>query len=60
MLFGVARGALIVGILVLLAGLTPLPLDPWWDQSVLILPFEQLALEVRRFLPPEIAAYFQY
>ena len=32
-IFGVARGAAIVAILVLLAGLTPVPQDPWWQDS---------------------------
>lgn len=54
MVFGIARGAVIVTVLVLLARLTPLPEDPWWDESVFIAPFEQAASELERFLPPEI------
>jgi len=60
MVFGAARGALIVGLLVLLAGLTALPRDRWWQQSVLIVHFQALALEVRSFLPAEIAGYFNF
>ncbi|NCF83244.1 MAG: CvpA family protein, partial [Proteobacteria bacterium] len=32
--FGIARGIVIVAILVLLAGLTALPKDPWWRESI--------------------------
>ena len=49
--FGVARGALVVGVLVLIARLTPLPQDPWWEQSVLLGRFEAMALWMRSYLP---------
>ena len=55
MVFGIARGGVIVTVLVLLAHLTPLPEDPWWDESVLIAPFERAASELERFLPPEVS-----
>ncbi|MGH8522134.1 MAG: CvpA family protein [Gammaproteobacteria bacterium] len=58
--FGVARGALVVGVLVLMAGLTPLPQDPWWEQSVLLGRFEAMALWLRSYLPPGVAAYFTF
>ncbi|HYY15797.1 MAG TPA: CvpA family protein, partial [Gammaproteobacteria bacterium] len=35
-LFGMARGIAIVAIMVLMAGLTPLPQDPWWKESLLL------------------------
>ncbi|MGI9333465.1 MAG: CvpA family protein [Gammaproteobacteria bacterium] len=60
MLFGAARGALIIGVLVLLAGLTALPRDRWWRQSVFVPHFERAALEVRDLLPPEIAGRIRY
>lgn len=53
--FGVARGAVIVGILVLLAGLTALPRDPWWREATLIPHFQRLAVQIRIMLPPEVA-----
>ncbi len=55
MVFGIARGGVIVTVLVLLAHLTPLPEDPWWNESVLIGPFERAASELERFLPPEVS-----
>jgi len=53
--FGVARGGVIVAILVLLAGLTPLPQDPWWQDSQLLGYFQELAMWMRSYLPNEIA-----
>ena len=58
--FGTVRGALVVGILVLLAGFTAVPHDPWWDQSVLLKHFESMAVQLRGFLPPDIAANINY
>ena len=60
LLFGAARGAIIVAVLVLVAGLTTLPRDPWWRQSMLVPHFERAALEVRDLLPQEIAGRIRY
>jgi membrane protein required for colicin V production len=60
MVFGGARGVLLVAALVLLAGLTPLPEDPWWQSSVLVPYFEELALWLRDLLPSDIAERFRY
>ena len=58
--FGVARGGVIVAILVLLAGLTLLPQDPWWQDSQLLGYFEELAIWMRNFLPAEFADKINY
>ncbi|MCU7880036.1 MAG: CvpA family protein [Candidatus Thiodiazotropha sp. (ex Lucinoma aequizonata)] len=58
--FGVARGAVVVAILVLLAGLTPFPNDSWWQASRLIPYFQDMALWLKSFLPDDIAASFHY
>ena len=58
--FGVARGGLIIAILVLLAGLTPLPQDPWWQESQFLGYFEEFALWMRNFLPSDIASNISY
>jgi len=58
--FGVARGAVIVAILVLLAGLTPLPAESWWHESLLLVHFQDMALWLRSFLPADIAGYIRY
>ncbi len=60
LLFGVARGALIVAILVILAGVTPLPEDAWWKQSKLIPPFQSLALWLRGQIPSGLAAQIKF
>jgi membrane protein required for colicin V production len=60
MLFGLARGGVLVAILVLLAGLTPLPNDPWWPESALIGRFEALADWLIGLLPPDVAEHFRF
>jgi len=51
MIFGITRGLIVVSIIVMLAGLTPLPEDPWWKESVLIPPFQSLAVWLRDLMP---------
>jgi membrane protein required for colicin V production len=58
--FGIARGVMVVGVLVLLAGLTQLPQDPWWQESVFLKHFVELAQWMSSFLPADIAANIQY
>jgi len=58
--FGIARGTVIVAILVLMAGLTQLPADPWWNDSIFIVHFQNMAIWLKTFLPDDIAANFQY
>lgn len=59
-IFGTLRGIAVVALLVLLAGLTALPQDPWWQASVFMPYFEKLALWLTGFFPPDIAAEFSY
>lgn len=58
--FGVLRGIVITGVLVLLAGLTPLPRDPWWGQSILLPHLVELANEIRAFLPPDVREQIRF
>jgi membrane protein required for colicin V production len=58
--FGALRAIAIVAVIVLLAGLTPLPDDPWWRQSQLLPYFEPLALWLRDLLPAEYLEYFRF
>lgn len=60
LVFGLARGVLLVSALVLLAGFTPLPRDPWWRASQLIPPFQSMALWIKTLLPAEIAGQVAY
>lgn len=57
--FGVARGGVVVSMLVLLAGLTTIPQDPWWGESVLIGYFQEFAIYLRTNVAPDIQRYFQ-
>jgi len=59
-IFGIARGTVIVAILVLMAGLTQLPADPWWQDSIFIKHFQEMAIWLKGFLPEDIAANFHY
>ena len=58
--FGAGRGVIIAAILVTLAGLTPLPRDPWWRQSKLLPHFQQVAVKLRALLPAEIGRYIDF
>ena len=60
MLFGIVRGVFVVAVLVFLAGLTPLPQDAWWRESLFMPHFQELALWLRDFLPADVAQYFSY
>ena len=60
MVFGLARGVIIAAILVLLAGLTPLPRDPWWRESVLLPHFQAIAEQLRAALPADVADYIKF
>lgn len=52
--FGAARGAALVALLVFLLALTPITEDPWWDQSRLIGQFQLLADVILSTVPPEV------
>ena len=56
--FGGARGVLIVTMLVLLAGLTPMPNESWWQESTLIDYFSEIALWIKEILPQDVAGQF--
>lgn len=58
--FGFVRGAAIIVLLVLAAGATPLPKDAWWQQAHLLSYFQDSALWLRGYLPPELAQYIRF
>ena len=60
MIFGAARGVLLVAILVLLAGLTSLPNEDWWLESTLVGYFQELSFWLRDLLPSEFGDHFRY
>jgi membrane protein required for colicin V production len=59
-LFGVARALLILLALALLAGLTRLPGDPAWTQSVTGPLLAQAATAAKPWLPPALASRLRY
>lgn len=60
MVFGVVRGMIVVTVVVILAGLTPLPKDSWWTESTLLPPFQLLAVWLRDHLSSGMAEYISY
>jgi membrane protein required for colicin V production len=60
LVFGLARGALLVTVLVVLAGLTALPRDPWWHQSRLIPVFQDIAQGLAPHLPAALREYIDF
>ena len=58
--FGLVRGMLVVMILVLLAGLTALPRQPAWRNAVLSGPLEAFAVQIRAWLPADLAKRIKY
>jgi membrane protein required for colicin V production len=58
--FGAARGVLIIAMLVLFAGLTPMPQEPWWQESMLVDHFLKVAIWIKDLLPEDIASRFAF
>lgn len=58
--FGLARGALVVAILVLMAGMTPMPGDRWWGESQFLHYFQDIAIWLKSYLPTDIAKSIHY
>jgi membrane protein required for colicin V production len=58
--FGGARGVLIVTMIVLLASLTPMPEASWWQDSMMIEFFQQLAVWVKGVIPADAVGQFSF
>jgi len=58
--FGVLRGALLVVIFALIAGLTGLPRHDWWQNSTVGPVLAESALALRPYMPPEWAARLDF
>jgi len=57
--FGGVRGLVLVLAMMLVAGLTPVPQDPWWQQSRTIQSLMPLAEWSAQFLPDYILEYLE-
>lgn len=58
--FGGARGVLIVTMVVLLASLTPMPEAQWWQDSAMVGFFQQLAEWVKGIIPADAVESFSF
>ena len=58
--FGGARGVLIVTLIVLLASLTPMPEAQWWQDSAMVGFFQQLAEWVKGIIPADTVDKFGF
>jgi membrane protein required for colicin V production len=47
-------------VVVVLAGLTPLPREPFWRDALLSGPFETTAMALRPYLPEGLASRMKY
>jgi membrane protein required for colicin V production len=59
-IFGIARGVLIVGILVMLGGLTSLPQRAEWRDAMLSAPLEAMVLKASPWLPLEFSKHLKF
>jgi membrane protein required for colicin V production len=59
-LFGCARGLMIVGVLVMLGGMTTLPQDPRWRNAMFSAPLEAMVLAIEPWLPQDMAKHIKY
>jgi membrane protein required for colicin V production len=60
MIFGAARGVLIIAMIVLFAGLTPMPAESWWQESNLVEYFREIALWIQEWMPQDLASRFKF
>jgi membrane protein required for colicin V production len=59
-LFGALRGAALVVVFVLAAGMFPLNTQPWWQESLLLDQFVEAAVWLRQQFPPSLASHFTH
>lgn len=59
-IFGLARGLIIVGVLVFLAGFTTLPQDTRWRSAMFSAPLEAMVLSTMPWFPDAIAKHVKY
>lgn len=57
---GFVKGSLMVLVLMFFAGFSAIPEDPWWKQSLLIPPFQSLAVWLKEYIPSNLAGYINF
>ncbi|MBM2830630.1 MAG: colicin production CvpA [Gammaproteobacteria bacterium] len=58
--FGIGLGSVIVMVVIFLAGFTALPVEPWWQASRMVEPFERVSIWAKKYLPESMAKYHGY
>jgi len=58
--FGLARGGVIVAVIVLIIGFTTVPQEQWWQESLLLEHFQTLAVWLKGNFPEEMRTQFAY
>lgn len=59
-IFGVARGLVIVLILVAVGGMTALPKEKWWSEAYFAAPLETAVLASKSWLPSDVAKRIRF
>jgi len=60
LVFGFARGGVIVAVIVLVIGFTTVPQETWWQESLLLEHFQTLAVWLKGNFPAEMTTQFAY
>jgi membrane protein required for colicin V production len=58
--FGFARGVMIVGVFVMLSGLTEFPKKSSWSDAMFSAPLEAMVLSARPWMPPVVAEHIKF
>jgi membrane protein required for colicin V production len=59
-MFGLVRGVLFVLVLVILAGYTPLPEEPWWKNAMFSKQVVSVVQQIKLRLPPPANEWLPY
>jgi membrane protein required for colicin V production len=58
--FGAARAIVLLAALILVGGLTKLPQEPWWRESLTAQPLEEAVVASKPYLPEVLAKRIKY
>jgi membrane protein required for colicin V production len=58
--FGIIRGVLILGVLVMLGGLTSLPQRPEWRDAMFSAPLEDMVIKISPWLPQDFSKHLKF
>jgi len=58
--FGAARGLVLIVAVLLVAGFTPIPMDPWWKDSATIQRLMPLVKQAAAYLPESVVEHLEF